>query len=187
VTQRKPTPSCTAESRARGTQLYSMRGRPWTAPLIWRRIGQNATRWAKKIPNASSVPAEVVTVRARFGTRFGERGGISPAAPPSAPSRDIALQCPAGQWTMRWPKARLVCSKPKSSTFRAPGKPCPGRMGNPEMGELVQHPPLMVCEGHRGLWPGRAAERLHNAIGYVTPLKAEEAFHANMNDPDKVA
>ena len=30
-------------------------------------------------------------------------------------------------------------------------------------------------------------ERLHSAIDYVTPLKAEEAFHATMNDLDKVA
>jgi transposase InsO family protein len=30
-------------------------------------------------------------------------------------------------------------------------------------------------------------ERLHSAIGYVTPKEAEEAFYANMNDLDKVA
>jgi putative transposase len=30
-------------------------------------------------------------------------------------------------------------------------------------------------------------ERLHSAIGYVTPQEAEEAFYANMNDLDKVA
>jgi len=30
-------------------------------------------------------------------------------------------------------------------------------------------------------------ERLHSAIGYVTPREAEEAFYANMNDLDKVA
>ncbi len=30
-------------------------------------------------------------------------------------------------------------------------------------------------------------ERLHSAIGYVTPQKAEEAFYANMNNIDKVA
>ena len=34
----------------------------------------------------------------------------------------------------------------------------PGRMGNPEMGRLVQH------------------RRLHSAIGYITPQEAEEAF-----------
>lgn len=30
-------------------------------------------------------------------------------------------------------------------------------------------------------------ERLHSAIGYVTPQEAEEAFYANMNNFDKVA
>ncbi|NOX41637.1 MAG: transposase, partial [Alphaproteobacteria bacterium] len=30
-------------------------------------------------------------------------------------------------------------------------------------------------------------ERLHSAIGYVTPQEPEEAFYANMNDLDKVA
>jgi len=30
-------------------------------------------------------------------------------------------------------------------------------------------------------------KRLHSAIGYVSPLEAEEAFYANMNDLDKVA
>ena len=30
-------------------------------------------------------------------------------------------------------------------------------------------------------------ERLHSAIGYVSPREAEEAFYANMNDLDKVA
>ncbi|MCF6329537.1 MAG: IS3 family transposase [Henriciella sp.] len=30
-------------------------------------------------------------------------------------------------------------------------------------------------------------ERLHSAIGYVTPQEAEEAFYANMNNLDKVA
>jgi putative transposase len=29
--------------------------------------------------------------------------------------------------------------------------------------------------------------RLHSAIGYVTPLEAEEVFYAKMNDLDKVA
>jgi putative transposase len=28
--------------------------------------------------------------------------------------------------------------------------------------------------------------RLRSAIGYVTPLEAEEAFYASMNDLDKV-
>jgi len=31
------------------------------------------------------------------------------------------------------------------------------------------------------------SERLHSAIGYVTPQEAEEAFYANMNELDKVA
>jgi len=30
-------------------------------------------------------------------------------------------------------------------------------------------------------------ERLHSAIGYITPQEAEETFYANMNDLDKVA
>ena len=30
-------------------------------------------------------------------------------------------------------------------------------------------------------------ERLHSAIGYITPQEAEGAFYANMNDLDKVA
>ena len=30
-------------------------------------------------------------------------------------------------------------------------------------------------------------ERLHSAIGYVTPQEAEEAFYANLNNLDKVA
>jgi len=31
------------------------------------------------------------------------------------------------------------------------------------------------------------SERLHSAIGYITPQEAEEVFYANMNDLDKVA
>jgi hypothetical protein len=31
------------------------------------------------------------------------------------------------------------------------------------------------------------SERLHSAIGYVTPQEAKEAFYANMNNLDKVA
>jgi len=31
------------------------------------------------------------------------------------------------------------------------------------------------------------SERLHSAIGYITPQEAEEAFYANMNALDKVA
>ena len=34
---------------------------------------------------------------------------------------------------------------------------------------------------------GHNTERLHSAIGYVTPQEAEEAFYANMNNLDKVA
>ncbi|MFT7593879.1 MAG: putative transposase [Paracoccaceae bacterium] len=30
-------------------------------------------------------------------------------------------------------------------------------------------------------------ERLHSAIGYITPQEAEEAFYANLNALDKVA
>lgn len=33
----------------------------------------------------------------------------------------------------------------------------------------------------------RATERLHSAIGYVTPQEAEEVFYANLNNLDKVA
>ncbi len=31
------------------------------------------------------------------------------------------------------------------------------------------------------------SQRLHSAIGYITPLEAEETFYENMNDLDKVA
>jgi len=31
------------------------------------------------------------------------------------------------------------------------------------------------------------SDRLHSAIGYVTPKEAEEVFYANLNDLDKVA
>ena len=31
------------------------------------------------------------------------------------------------------------------------------------------------------------SERLHSAIGYITPQEAEEVFYENINDLDKVA
>jgi len=34
---------------------------------------------------------------------------------------------------------------------------------------------------------GAPAQRLHSAIGYVTPQEAEEAFYENLNNLDKVA
>ena len=71
--------------------------------------------------------------------------------------------------TMLWPKASSACSKPRSSSSSAPGKPLARKWETLKWVDWYNN------------------TRLHSSIGYVTPQEAEKAFYASLNAVEKVA
>jgi len=65
--------------------------------------------------------------------------------------------------TTHWPRASSACSRPKSSIFLSPWKSV----------SQVEWETLKWVDWYN-------TERLHSAIGYVTPEEAEEKFYENL-------